>query len=1419
MAIQTDSLVGVELGGYRIESVIARGGMGVVYLAEHRRLERQVALKVLAPELARDSAFRERFLQESRLAAGLNHPNVIPIHDADEADGVLFIAMRFVEGPDLGELIAMEGPMPTARALALVSQVAGALDAAHARGLVHRDVKPGNVLVAEGEHAYLTDFGLTRLVVDPAAAFTAPGQFLGTVAYVAPELIEGSAVDHRADVYSLGCVLYECLAGEPPFAQDSELAVMWAHVQQDPPLASASRPELPTALDGVIARALAKDPDQRYQSCRELAQAALAVSVDEASRLLADVASRAAAGRSDLQAVEAELAGKVVDLQLVREQARVLSGPATPARVVAQGVCPFKGLASFEPADADYFFGRERLIAELVARLVGASFLGVVGASGSGKSSVLRAGLLPALAGGVLPGSERWRRVLMRPGERPLDELRRVLVSSAPDPLAEALDTLPAGERLLLAVDQLEEVFTACRDDGQRRRFVEAIVRAAGDPQGRAIVAVALRADFYGRFGEYPRLAELLGANHVLVGPMQASELRRAVELPAGRVGLQVEPELADALVDDVEGEPGALPLLSTALLELWLKRKDNTLTAAAYRESGGVHGAVARLAENTYERVKEEHRPLVRAIMLRLVGEGDGEAVVRRRAPLAELDLERNEGAARVLATLADSRLVTVSEGSVEVAHEALLREWPRLREWIEEDGQGRRLRRHLTQAAAEWDAGGREDSELYRGARLAAALEWSGDHVLELNELERAFVTESREASETETRRARRTNRRLRGLLIGVAVLLAAAVAGGIFAVAQRGEARDNATRARASALQARTAEVSAEAERLGAQALVEPDLDRALLLARQGVELARTTVTEGNLLATLVRKPAAIGVLRPLPGRLRSVSVSPDGSLVAVSNDRGESAAVDTTTGEVVDRFHGGHAQFGGDGRLVVVTEGYVLTFRDPRTGEDQSVWPGLATTFHQSPDLRVVAFVAAGGDSIIFRDAQTAQELRRVDADADRSFLDVFLLADGRRALTVEGARGTPLSPVRFVLRELASFEPVKSMTVPGVTSLPRYAVSADGARLAVGRFDGSVAIADLQSGRWRELRDRHGAAVLGLGFAPDGKTLVTTGDDRLVLVWDVTSGGLRETLAGHSGPVFGPAFSPDGKTLYTASLDASVIVWDLAGDRRLGRPFDAGDGNRSRDEAFPEVFDMHAVSPDGELLAVTQADGSVLVLDAQSFEEIRRIRPVDCSPPRRSCARRGLEPRRTVAGACRGLGPRRALGSAYRRTGPRAVRPVGDDHRGLRSGSPRRCRSGRLQPGRVDRGGGDRPLEGWWRRVPLGCSLGRAAGRASRPPQRQRRGRKLPVGSRFQPGRDDDRGHSRRRGVGLASLRPPPPLHGAGRRGFRARAGPRVRAGRQALRDGGRRRRRPLLGCENRRAGRVGGREHRLGEHR
>jgi serine/threonine-protein kinase len=264
--------IGTEFAGFRIEALLGRGGMSVVYRAENPRLGNQVALKLLAPELTEDESFRERFVRESRAAASIVHPNIIPIYDAGDWEGVLYIAMRYVDGPNLREL-AKEHGLPPARALRLGAQVASALDAAHARGLIHRDVKPANVLVEETaeaeDHAYLADFGLTKHL-ESHSGITGTGQFVGTIDYMAPEQIEGRAVDARADQYALACVVFECLGGRPPYRRETEVAVLWAHMRDDPPVLSEARPGLPAAADEVMAKALAKDPAERYGSCREL---------------------------------------------------------------------------------------------------------------------------------------------------------------------------------------------------------------------------------------------------------------------------------------------------------------------------------------------------------------------------------------------------------------------------------------------------------------------------------------------------------------------------------------------------------------------------------------------------------------------------------------------------------------------------------------------------------------------------------------------------------------------------------------------------------------------------------------------------------------------------------------------------------------------------------------------------------------------------------------------------------------------------------------------------------------------------------------------------------------------------------------------------------------------------------------------
>jgi serine/threonine-protein kinase len=257
-----------QIAGYRIDGVAGRGGMGVVYRAQHMHLGRTVALKLLNPELAASEEFRERFVREARAAAELEHPNIVPVYDAGEVEGRLYLAMKFIEGTDLAQLLETEGTLPPERTMAMLQQLADALDAAHKNGLIHRDVKPANALL-DGERLYLTDFGLTRRV-DSTRPLTATGRAVGTAAYLAPEQIRGEPLDRRVDVYALGCVIYQCLAGKPPYLRDTDMLIMWAHVGAEPPSLSAEVPGLPNGVDRVIKKALAKAREDRYDTCGEL---------------------------------------------------------------------------------------------------------------------------------------------------------------------------------------------------------------------------------------------------------------------------------------------------------------------------------------------------------------------------------------------------------------------------------------------------------------------------------------------------------------------------------------------------------------------------------------------------------------------------------------------------------------------------------------------------------------------------------------------------------------------------------------------------------------------------------------------------------------------------------------------------------------------------------------------------------------------------------------------------------------------------------------------------------------------------------------------------------------------------------------------------------------------------------------------
>lgn len=487
------------------------------------------------------------------------------------------------------------------------------------------------------------------------------------------------------------------------------------------------------------------------------------------------------------------------------EAIKAITGPGLMT-VAAVAECPYRGLLAFEPQDRHLFFGREQVAGDLLTRIAPGRLLAVVGASGSGKSSLLRAGVLAAVRDGEV-ACARSARLLTPGGEPPLE--------------------LGHDESELLVLDQFEELYTQCRDPERRARFIAALLSRAGP------VVIGVRADFYGELSADSELAGAVANNQVLLGPMRDEDLRRAICEPARLAGLRLERGLVDLVLRDVAGEPGALPLMSHALRETWERRDGRTLTLEAYEESGGVSSAVAQTADAVADGTPESERPLLRNVFLRLTEIGGDVEDARRRVRIEELVPQDASGDAvrGLLERLSDARLITLDDGTAQVAHEVLIRRWPTLRRWLDEDREGLRLHRRLSDGARDWDSAGREPADLYRGTRLDAAVEWAKANGALLNETERDFLTASIDESARTQRRQLKANRRLRRALTGAAALLVAAIALLVFALVSRHAAVGAEASARSRAL-------ATESE-----SQVGRDPQRALLLARAALDDAPT------------------------------------------------------------------------------------------------------------------------------------------------------------------------------------------------------------------------------------------------------------------------------------------------------------------------------------------------------------------------------------------------------------------------------------------------------------------------------------------------------------------------------------------------------------------------------------------------
>ena len=1155
----SDLASGTWLAGYRLERLIGVGGMGSVYLATEIALERRVAVKVIRPELASDDRFRRRFLLECKLIAQLEHPAIVPVYAAGESEGRLFIAMRYLGGGSLEERLR-DGPLSPAETIGLLAPVADALDAAHAAGVVHRDVAPGNILL-EGYGAFLCDFGLARRAELPSGFSRDDGLTVsGTLGYVAPEQLEGDTVDGRTDQYALACVLFECLAGRPPFPRNVELAVVYAHLSEPPPSLSGLNPALPPVVDQAIERGLAKRRGDRFASCAELVEA-----VDAALRLT--WTDRA---------------------------------PPPPLVTVSGTIeSPYRGLNAFDERDAAFFFGREAattaVLARLSRKLDGPGLLVISGVSGAGKSSLLRAGILPRLRGEGLaaaPESAAWPCLVFTPGHAPLDELalrvaslaradaaavRRTLLA---DPagfaltarqaaLAQEAVSTPDGQaagfrmqhRLLLVVDHFEQLFTQCPDEDQRRAFVTALHAAAASAPAQtppALVVLSVRADFEARCADYPQLADAI-QDRYLVTAMTDRQTRMAITEPAKKAGSRVEDDLVEILLREITSpQPktpspataqvavtgaGVLPLLSHALDQAWRHRAADTLTVADYERTGGIEGAVADSAQRVYDRLSPAQQAAARQVFIRLIATSPDGIATADRVSRTDLTAGKSQTEAQdilvVLEAFTAERLLVLAADTVEISHEVLLTAWPLLRDtWLAETHTDRIVRTRLHNAATEWTQDSWDPSYLYSGSLLDVATETATRagadpaHYPPLSDIEHDFLHASNQAHRKRTRRRRAVIAFLMALVITVA-----------FAAVMAFRASHNAAQQRDIAV---AGQLIAQSEALGDS---DPTTAKLESLAAWRIHPS----DEARYAMLTADAHPGLAILTGHTSDVVSVAFSPDGKTLA-------SASADDTV------------------RLWNVATRRPIGA--PLRGHTNDV---RSVAF--SPDGKTLASGSAD-DTVRLWNVTTQRSIGELRGHTR----DVVALAFSRDGKTL--ASGSFDLTVR--LWNVATRKQVGAPLTGHGGDVLSVAFSPDGRTLASGSFDDTVRLWNVTT------RKQVGAPLIGTGhsnvssvaFSPDGKTLASGGGDT-VRLWDVTTHRpIGDPLAGHGGDVLSVAFSPDGTTLASGSVDETVRLWDVATHRPIGGPL-SGHTNAVVAVAF---------SPDGKTLASGSDDGTVRLWD-------------------------------------------------------------------------------------------------------------------------------------------------------------------------------------------------------------------------
>lgn len=857
-----------EIHGYLLQDLIGKGGFGEVWRAYQSAVEREVAIKVITSKYANQPEFIRNFEMEARMVARLEHPFITPLFDYWREPQGAYLVMRLLRGGTLKQEM-QQGAMPLIRVADILDNICSGLWTAHRNHVAHRDIKPANILMDDERRAYLSDFGLAIEVGEDHYE-----NLVGTWLYMPPERIRSQPQTHTVDIYSIGLMTFQMITGEYPFDRTTMKRLSQAHLSQVLPPLQQFREDVPEALDSLLHRATAKDPEDRYEDIRQFAQRF----------------------RDIIQPT-----GTKADQTLILPKYEDIPNP-------------YLGLRPFSEAESMRFFGRHTLIKRLLDRLVEDvamnNFLALVGPSGSGKSSAIYAGLLPQLRAGALEGSESWYYASMIPGSQPFQNLvlalRSIAVNAVDDLTSELLehtsvltDLIPRlldnpQTPMLLFIDQFEEVFTQVRNEATRQRFLDLITATITAKDNNIRIIITMRADFYDRPLRYDAFGKLIQNRTEVILPLDPTELKQAIVGPAESVGIAVESELIVEMISDVKAEPGALPLLQYTLRELFeMLQGKTTLTLDLYRESHGIRGALARRADEVYQGLSNDGQRIAEQVFLRLVTLGEGTEDTRRRTRYSELMAvsENPVEVEKVLNEFSKYRLLTFDrdpetrEPTVEVAHEALIREWRRFQLWLDNSRDDLRLQRMIASEVADWKDNQQDTSYLLRGNRLAQFEHWASttNVVIAPDEMEyiKASVEERKheeqiefDHQQKELQLAQRASQRLRLILL---LLMVASVGGSVLLIeiiGQRDSAQTSLTSAYSAAL-ATTAQ----------QALADGDYGLALSFALEAVKFDNTSAVAHNTLFEIAYGSGIKMIIDPVRNaRINDIAMSRDGSLIA-------------------------------------------------------------------------------------------------------------------------------------------------------------------------------------------------------------------------------------------------------------------------------------------------------------------------------------------------------------------------------------------------------------------------------------------------------------------------------------------------------------------------------------------------------